>query len=32
MMYPYLTFADGTLLTHSHITERDEKHEVGVHF
>lgn len=32
MMYPYLTFADGTEVTHSHLIERDGKKIVEVHF
>lgn len=32
MMYPYITLADETEITHSHIIEKDDIREVEVHF
>ncbi len=32
MMYPYITLADETEITHSHIIERDGVQTVEVHF
>ena len=32
MMYPYATLADDTLITHSHILDRDGVSTVEVHF
>ena len=32
MMYPYLTLADETEITHSQIIEKDGQQEVEVHF
>jgi hypothetical protein len=32
MMYPYVTLADDTLITHSHIIEKDGVRTVLVHF
>ena len=32
MMYPYITLADETEITHSHIIERDGVKTVEVHF
>lgn len=32
MMYPYLAFPDGTVVTHSHVIEADGKSTVQVHF
>ena len=32
MMYPYITLADGTEITHSHIIDQDDTHRVEVHF
>jgi hypothetical protein len=32
MMYPYMTLADETLITHSHLMDRDGVKIVEVHF
>ena len=32
MMYPYITLADETEITHSHIIEKDGNFHVEVHF
>ena len=32
MMYPYITLADETLITHSHLLGEDENKSVEVHF
>ena len=32
MMYPYITLADETLITHSHILDDDNRKTVEVHF
>ena len=32
MMYPYVTFLDGTLVTHSQLLNRNGNNEVEVHF
>ena len=32
MMYPYLTFSDETLVTHSHLIDKDGVSTVDVHF
>jgi len=32
MMYPYMTLADGTLITHSHLLGNGENKTVEVHF
>ena len=32
MMYPYMTLADGTLITHSHLLSDGENKTVEVHF
>jgi hypothetical protein len=32
MMYPYITLADETLITHSHIKEENDLKIVDVHF
>lgn len=32
MMYPYITLADETLITHSHIIEENGAQSVEVHF
>ena len=32
MMYPYITLADQTLITHSHLLGSDEEKSVVVHF
>lgn len=32
MMYPYITLADETDITHSQILERDDTQEIEVHF
>ncbi|MCL2107749.1 MAG: hypothetical protein FWH20_00190 [Oscillospiraceae bacterium] len=32
MMYPYITLADETLVTHSHLKEENELKSVNVHF
>ena len=32
MMYPYLTFSDETLVTHSHLMDKDGVNTVDVHF
>lgn len=32
MMYPYITLADDTLITHSHLLVDGEKKSVEVHF
>ncbi len=32
MMYPYITLPDETLITHSHIIEKDNVKTVEVHF
>lgn len=32
MMYPYLTLADATEITHSHLIEKDGINTVEVHF
>jgi len=32
MMYPYMTLADETEITHSHILERNGRREIEVHF
>ena len=31
-MYPYLTFSDDTLVTHSHLMDKDGVSTVDVHF
>ena len=32
MMYPYITLADDTLITHSHLLGDEDKRSVEVHF
>ena len=32
MMYPYITLADGTLITHSHLLGDGENKSIEVHF
>ncbi|MDR1736110.1 MAG: hypothetical protein LBR85_04470 [Oscillospiraceae bacterium] len=32
MMYPYITLADDTLITHSHLMDKDGVKTVEVHF
>ena len=32
MMYPYITLADGTEITHSQIIDQDDMQRVEVHF
>jgi len=32
MMYPYITLADETEITHSHLIDKNGKKEVEVHF
>ena len=32
MMYPYITLADNTLITHSHLMGKGEQKTVEVHF
>lgn len=32
MMYPYITLADDTEITHSHLIEREGTQSVEVHF
>ena len=32
MMYPYITLADETEITHSHIIEKDNIQQIEVHF
>jgi len=32
MMFPYITFADETEVTHSQLINRNSRHEIEVHF